>query len=71
MCGNIICGRTEPKYQFFTAGGNFWFNSTTALLASTTEQERQAMSQNRCNEEGFESVALIPLRSYEKIIGLL
>jgi PAS domain S-box-containing protein len=71
MCGNVICGRTDPQYPFFTKGGSFWSNSTSALLASTTEQERQATTRNRCNGEGYESVALIPLRSDEKIIGLL
>jgi len=71
MCGNIISGRTDPKYPFFTKGGSFWSNDTTALLASTTKQERQTTTRNRCNGEGYESVALIPLRSDEKIIGLL
>ncbi|MEI7434512.1 MAG: PAS domain S-box protein [Methanomicrobiales archaeon] len=71
MCGNIICGRTDPQYQFFTTGGSFWSNCTTELLASTTDQERQATTRNRCNGEGYESVALIPLRSDKKIIGLL
>ena len=71
MCGNVICGRTDPQYPFFTKGGSFWSNSTSALLASTTEQERQATTRNRCNGEGYESVALIPLRSDDKIIGLL
>ena len=71
MCGNIICGRTDPQYPFFTLGGSFWSNGTTALLASTTEQERQATTRKRCNGEGYESVALIPLHSHEKTIGLL
>jgi PAS domain S-box-containing protein len=71
MCGNILCGRTDPTLPFFTAGGSFWTNGTTALLASTTEQDRQARTRNRCNSEGYESVALIPLRSGSEIIGLL
>jgi signal transduction histidine kinase len=41
------------------------------LLASTTDQDRQARTRNRCNSEGYESVALIPLRSGSEIIGLL
>ncbi len=71
MCGNILCGRTDPKLPFFTEGGSFWSNSTTDLLASTTEEDRQARTRNRCNGEDYESVALIPLRSADKIIGLL
>ncbi len=71
MCGNVICGRTTPSKLFFTKGGSFWSNSTTELLAATTDADRQACTRNRCNGEGYESVALIPLRSNEGIIGLL
>ena len=62
MCGNIISGRTDPSLPFFTEGGSFWSNCTTELLASTTEEDRQARTRNRCNSAGYESVALIPLR---------
>jgi PAS domain S-box-containing protein len=71
MCGNILCGRTDPSQPFFTEGGSFWSNGTTKLLASTTDKDRQARTRNRCNSEGYESVALIPLRSKGEIIGLL
>ena len=71
MCGNIIRGRVDPKLPFFTQGGSFWSNCTTELLASTTEKERQARTRNRCNSEGYESVALIPIRASGKIVGLL
>jgi PAS domain S-box-containing protein/putative nucleotidyltransferase with HDIG domain len=71
MCGNILCGRTDPSQPFFTEGGSFWSNNTSKLLATTSEADRQARTRNRCNSEGYESVALIPLRSGEEIIGLL
>jgi PAS domain S-box-containing protein len=71
MCGNVILGRTNPTLPFFTAAGSFWTNSTTDLLASTTEAERQAHTRNRCHGEGYESVALIPLRAGDETIGLL
>ena len=71
MCGNIICGRFDPSKPFFTADGSFWTNSTTELLANTTEADRHARTRNRCNGEGFESVALIPLRAAGETLGLL
>lgn len=71
MCGNVICGRTDAKLPFFTESGSFWSNCTTDLLASTTENERQAHTRNRCNSEGYESVALIPLKAGDEVIGLL
>jgi len=71
MCGNILCGRTNPALPFFTEGGSFWTNSTTHLLGTATEADRLARTRNRCNGEGYESVALMPLRSGDQIIGLL
>lgn len=71
MCGNVIRGRTNHSLGFFTKGGSFWTNSTTDLLATANEDDLQTVTRNRCNAEGYESVALIPLRSNKKIIGLL
>ncbi|MBI5118138.1 PAS domain S-box protein [Candidatus Poribacteria bacterium] len=71
MCGNIICGRFNPALPFFSAKGSFWANSTTRLLATTTEADRQSRTRNRCNGEGYESVALIRLRSGDETFGLL
>jgi PAS domain S-box-containing protein len=71
MCGNVLCGRTDAKQPFFTEVGSFWTNGTTELLATTSESERQTRTRNRCNGEGYESVALIPLRSGAEVIGLL
>jgi len=71
MCGNVICGRTDPLLPFFTEGGSFWTNCTTKLLASALEENGKVRMRNRCSSEGYESVALIPLRSGDQIIGLL
>jgi PAS domain S-box-containing protein len=71
MCGNIIKGRFDPSKPFFTPGGSFWSNCTTALLASTSEADRQSRTRNRCNGEGYESVALIPLKAGGRAFGLL
>jgi PAS domain S-box-containing protein len=71
MCGNILSGRTDVSKPFFTKGGSFWTNSTTKLLSETTEKDRLARTRNRCNTAGYESVALIPIRADEEIIGLL
>ena len=71
MCGNVLRGRFDPAQPFFTERGSFWTNSTTELLATTTETDRQSRTRNRCNSEGYESMALIPLRSGNEVIGLL
>jgi PAS domain S-box-containing protein len=71
MCGNVICGRSDPAKPFFTEHGSFWTNNTTELLRTTTEADRQARTRNRCNGEGYESVALLPLRLGEQRLGLV
>jgi PAS domain S-box-containing protein len=71
MCGNVLCGRFDPRLPFFTSGGSFWTNSTSRLLASTTEADRQSRTRDRCHGEGFESVALIPLTCSGRTLGLL
>ncbi len=71
MCGNIICGRFDPSKNFFTSDGSFWSNCTTKLLSETTDEERQTRTRNRCNSFGYESVALIPLRSAGETFGLM
>lgn len=71
MCGNVLSGRFDPLKPFFTEKGSFWTNSTSELLATTTDADRQVRTRNRCNGEGYESVALIGLSVGEYRIGLL
>jgi len=71
MCGNIIRSRFDPQYNFFTPHGSFWSNGTSELLASTSEEDRQANTRNYCNGRGYESVALLPLKAGSETFGLL
>jgi PAS domain S-box-containing protein len=71
MCGNVLKCRFNPALPFFTKYGSFWTNSTTELLCSTTEEDRLSRTRNSCNGEGYESVALIPLKFGRITFGLL
>ncbi len=72
MCGAIIRGRTDPSRPFFTERGSFWTNGTTALLAESPPGDAIGKkTRNYCNEVGYESVALIPLRAGDDTLGLL
>ncbi|HVN73695.1 MAG TPA: PAS domain S-box protein [Methanoregula sp.] len=70
MCINVIKGKTDPSLPFYTAGGSFYINGTTKFL-STVSDEEKGKTRNVCNQAGYESVALIPIRKGEQIIGLL
>jgi PAS domain S-box-containing protein len=71
MCGNVIAEHFDPVQPFFTPKGSFWSNCTTALLATTTEADRQARTRNRCNGEGYESVGLFRIGHGDETFGLL
>jgi PAS domain S-box-containing protein len=71
MCGSVIVGHADPALPFFTESGSFWTNSTTELQNSASLKNLNVPLRNRCNQAGYESVALIPLRSGEEIVGLL
>jgi transcriptional regulator with GAF, ATPase, and Fis domain len=73
MCGNVLKRRTNPKHPYFTEEGAFWTNSTTQLLKSLTETEKQEIgrTRNTCHDYGYESVALIPIHANGKTIGLI
>jgi transcriptional regulator with GAF, ATPase, and Fis domain len=71
MCGNVLKGQFDPTLPHFTGKGSFWTNSTTQLLKTTSEKELQGRTRNMCNYSGYESVALIPLRTGNMTLGLI
>ena len=71
MCGNIVNAKFDPSLPFFTRNGSFCTNCTTKLLATTTEKERQGRTRSNCNKAGYESVALIPIKTNEDCLGLI
>jgi len=70
MCINVIKGVTDPNLPFYTEGGSFYMNGTTRFLASVSEEEK-GRTRNACNRFGYESVALVPIRLGERILGLM
>lgn len=71
MCGNIIRAMTNPDLPFFTKGRSFWTNSTTKLIEDLKNSDGISNLRNHCNAEGYESLALIPLKCGEEVVGLL
>ncbi|HSV99061.1 MAG TPA: PAS domain S-box protein [Sedimentisphaerales bacterium] len=70
MCINVVKGQTDPSLPFYTPHGSFYMNGTTRFLATVPEQDK-GRTRNVCNETGFESVALIPIRCNKDILGLI
>jgi hypothetical protein len=71
ICGDVLKGNFDPELPYFTEKGSFWINSTTRLLDAATENDRLDRTRNMCYESGYESVALIPMRAGNRILGLI
>ncbi len=70
-CGLVISGKTDPSNPLFTPGGSFWTNDSLPLLKLPPDQDLGLHPRNQCIHHGYASVALVPIRNKEKIIGLI
>jgi len=70
MCSRVVKGETDAKLPCFTPGGSFFINGSTRFLAKTSEDEK-GTTRNTCNRFGYESVALIPMRLKNRVLGLI
>jgi PAS domain S-box-containing protein len=70
MCINVIRGDVDPGLAIYTEGGGFCVNAASRFLAAVSEEEK-GRTRNRCNMEGYETVALFPFRHEGKILGLI
>ena len=66
-CGLVISGQTDPTNPYCTPGGSCWTNDE----AGTPFQDTRLHPRDRCLHDGFQSVALIPIRANKEIVGLL
>jgi PAS domain S-box-containing protein len=70
-CGLVISGKTDPSNPLFSPGGSAWTNDALPFLHVPSDQDPRLHPRNRCIHEGYQSVALVPIRLDGKIIGLL
>ena len=70
-CGLVISGRTNPSHPLFTAGGSFWTNDSVPILSIPPEEDPRYNPRNVCIHKGYASIALVPIRLKERIVGLL
>ena len=70
-CGLVLSGRTDPAIPLFTRGGSFWTNDSPVLLNLPPDQDPRHHPRNECIHQGYASVALIPIRKHDRIVGLI
>ena len=70
-CGLVLSGKTDPANPgLFTAGGSAWTNDSLPILDIPADQDPRLHPRNRCIHEGFQSIALIPIRANHEIVQL-
>jgi PAS domain S-box-containing protein len=69
-CGAVIGKRFDSTLPFFTPGGTFWTNGASELHAASGAY-RALATRGRCVRQGYESIALVPLRLGGVTFGLL
>ena len=70
-CGLVIAGKTDPSSPFCTKGGSFWTNNSIPLLDLPSHEDPRLHPRNKCIHLGYASVALVPIRNKQGIVGLL
>ncbi len=70
MCINVVKGDTDARLPFYTPAGSFYVNGMSRLIREFSEAEL-GKTRNVCFEFGYESVALVPIRLGERILGLI
>lgn len=70
MCNRVINNRRAPHESLFTEYGSYYLNSTSAFITSASADQTRLM-RNTCNRFGYETIALIPIRSGDRTLGLI
>jgi PAS domain S-box-containing protein len=63
ICGEVIMGKYDPQKSCVTPYGSFWTNDLAEFIASNNAS--QTLYRNKCVLEGFKSLAVIPIKSYD------
>ncbi len=70
-CGLVISGKTDPAHPLFTPGGSFWTNDSFPLLDLPPGEDPRLHPRNNCIHQRYASVALVPIRDKDGIVGLI
>jgi PAS domain S-box-containing protein len=70
-CGLVISGKTDPANPLFTKGGSAWTNDSFPILDIPLAQDPRRNPRNQCIHKGYATIALVPIKMKDKIVGLL
>jgi len=67
ICGLVLSGKCNSSNSFFTDGGSYWTND----LTQKNNIPHCLNTRYQCFHHGYRSIALIPIRDRNKIVGLM
>ncbi len=70
-CGMVLAEKCGPPSDHVTQYGSFWTNDGPALAASLEGDDPRVRPRDRCSHDGLNSLALIPIRAENQVLGLL
>ncbi|MHB1357288.1 MAG: PAS domain S-box protein [Anaerolineae bacterium] len=70
-CGLVLSGRHDPANPLLTPGGSLWTNDTAPILNIPSDQDPRFHPRDNCIQQGFSSIALVPIRNKDEIVGLI
>lgn len=70
-CGLVLSGNANHESLLFTPGGSFLVNDSALLLDLPVADDPRKNPRNTCMHFNYSSIALIPIRNGNEIIGIL
>ena len=70
-CGMVLQQSGSTRNPALTDGGSFWTNNSLPLLDLPPEEDLRFRPRNRCITSGYRSLALVPIRANNEVVGLL
>ena len=70
-CGMVLSGKTRAAGELCSPGGSFWTNDSFPLLEIPRDQDPRHHPRNECIHHGYASVALVPIKTRDRVVGLI
>src|SRR5208283_3571216 len=70
-CGMVISGKTDTPNSLLTPGGSIWTNDFATLLEIPRRKDPRRNPRKECIHQGYASVALVPIRTQDRNVGLI
>ncbi len=71
LCGLILSGRALEIGLPTTSAGSFWTNDSFADPGIPSDEDRRVYLRKKCMHQGYASLALVPIRSGDRMVGLI